>query len=160
MLTVPAMESASTISPSGLFTAGTTTGTFASTVSATSGGMTATATVTVTPGPLATIVVSPTPVTLAGGATQQYTAQGRDAAGNIVAITPTWSVIAGGGAIGTTGVFTAGSTSGTFANTVQASSGGIAGTATVTVTPGPLAAAPQRTPTRHNTTPKVAAREP
>ena len=128
-----------TISPSGLFTAGNAVGTFASTVMATSGSMTATATVNVTPGPLATITVTPNPVTLAGGATQQYAAVGRDASGNIVAITPTWSVIAGGGAIGTTGLFTAGSVSGTYTNTVQASSGGIAATATVTVSPGPLA---------------------
>jgi hypothetical protein len=128
-----------TISPSGLFTAGTTVGTFASTVVATSGSLSASATVTVTPGPLAAITVTPNPVTLGTGTTQQYTAVGRDASGNVVAITPTWSVINGGGTINGAGLFTAGTASGTYANTVQASSGGIAGTATVTVTPGPLA---------------------
>ena len=82
--------------------------------------------------------------------TQQFTAIGRDAGGTIVAITPTWSVVAGGGTIdGTTGLFTAGSVNGTYSNTVQASSGALAGFATVdrderrrwrriTVTPNPV----------------------
>ena len=127
------------ISGSGVFTAGTVPGSFASTVQATSGGKTATATVIVTVGPLASIVLTPTPVSLATGGTQQYTAVGHDVAGNIVAITPTWSVIAGGGTVGPTGMFTAGNTAGTFTNTVQASSGGIAATATVNVSAGALA---------------------
>jgi hypothetical protein len=129
-----------TISPAGVFTAGTTPGTFANTVQATSNGVTATATVTVVAGPLASITVTPNPVTLGMGATQQYTAVGKDASGNVVAITPSWSVVNGGGSINpTTGLFTAGTTAGTFANTVRASVGAIGGTATVTVTPGALA---------------------
>jgi hypothetical protein len=128
-----------TISASGMFTAGTTTGTFASTVKATSGSLTSTATVIVTVGPLASIVVTPTPVTLLVGATQQYVAVGKDAYGNVVAFTPNWAVVAGGGTIGNTGLFTAGTVAGLFTNTVQASSGNITGTATVTVTAGALA---------------------
>ena len=127
------------ISPTGLFTAGTAIGTFTSTVKATSGDVSAVATVTVTPGALATITVTPNPVSLQTGATQQYVAVGKDASGNVVAFTPTWSVVAGGGAISGAGLFTAGTLAGTFTNTVQASSGGIIGTATVTVTPGALA---------------------
>ena len=128
-----------TISSSGVFTAGTTPGTFTSTVKATSGDLSSTATVNVIPGPLATIVVTPNPVSMAIGTTQQFTAVGKDASGNIVQITPTWSVVAGGGAVNGTGVFTAGTVVGTFANTIQASSGGINGTATVTETAGSLA---------------------
>ena len=127
------------ISASGLFTAGTTPGTFASTVVATSGGKSGSATVIVTLGPLATITVTPNPMSLAVGATQQYVAVGKDAGGNVVAFTPTWAVIAGGGSISTTGLFTAGAAGGTFTNTVQASSGTITGNATVTVTAGPVA---------------------
>ncbi len=127
------------ISASGLFTAGTTPGTFTSTVKATSGDISGTATVIVTVGPLATIVVTPNPVTLAVGATQQYVAVGKDAAGNVVPVTPTWAAVAGGGSISSTGLFTAGTAVGTFANTIQASSGTITGTATVSVIPGPLA---------------------
>jgi hypothetical protein len=128
-----------TISPSGLFTAGTTPGAFAGTVKATSGGTSAVATVNVTVGPLASITVTPTPVTMAISTTQQYVAVGKDASGNVVSFTPTWSVVAGGGAVSSTGLFTAGTVIGTYANTVQASSLGIVGTGTVTETAGPLA---------------------
>ncbi len=128
-----------TISATGLFTAGTVPGTFASTVKATDGSVSNTATVIVTAGPLASIVVTPNPMSLAIGGTQQYTAVGRDASGNVVAFTPSWSVVAGGGTVSATGLFTAGTVAGTFVNTVQASSGTLRGTATVTVTAGPLA---------------------
>jgi hypothetical protein len=127
-----------TISDTGVFTAGSTPGT--STITVTCGGLTSTATVVVTAGPLATITVTPNPATLQVSATQQFTAVGRDAQGNVVVITPTWSATNGGGTIGgTTGLFTAGTAPGTFANTVRATSGSIFGTATVVVTPGPLA---------------------
>ena len=121
---------------SGAFTAGTTTGQFNNTVVATSGGLSDNATVIVITGPLASITVSPNPQTLQAGSTQQFTAVGKDAAGNAVPITPVWSVTNGGGTINaSTGLFTAGATPGTFANTVRATSGTIFGTATVTVTP-------------------------
>lgn len=128
-----------TISTTGLFTAGSTPGTFASTVQATSGSLSANATVVVTAGPLASIIVTPNPTTLAVGASQQYLAVGRDASGNVVQFTPTWSVVAGGGSVSGTGLFTAGTTTGTYTNTVQASAGSLKATATVTVTAGPLA---------------------
>ena len=129
-----------TITSTGLFTAGTTAGTFTNTVSVTCNGVTATATVIVTAGPLATITITPNPATLTPGGVQQFTAVGRDASGNVVAITPVWSVAAGGGTIvAGTGVFTAGGTAGTFTNTVRATSGTIFGTATVIVNAGALA---------------------
>jgi hypothetical protein len=125
-----------TIFPSsGVFTAGNTPGTFANTVQATVGSMSALATVIVTAGPLATITVAPATVTLAQGGAQQYTATGRDAAGNAVTVTPVWSVVNGGGSIGAAGLFTAGTTAGTFNGTVKATSGTISGTASVTVSP-------------------------
>jgi len=127
------------IAPTGLFTAGTLPGTYANTVQATAGGISGTATVTVTAGALATITVTPNPVTMAISTTQQFTAVGKDIAGNVIPITPIWAVVAGGGTINTTGLFTAGTVIGTYAQTVQASSNGILGTATVAVTPGPLA---------------------
>ncbi|HET7232008.1 MAG TPA: hypothetical protein VFJ16_18525, partial [Longimicrobium sp.] len=127
-----------TVSDEGLFTAGTTTGT--STVTVSCGGRTAVATITVTAGPLATITVTPNPVTLAVGAQQQFTAVGRDAGGNVVAITPVWSTTNPPGTINAaTGLFTAGITVGSFSNSVRATSGSIFGTATVNVTAGPLA---------------------
>jgi hypothetical protein len=129
-----------TISSAGLFTAGLVAGTFTNTVKATSGTVSSTITVTVTVGPLATIAVTPNPDTLAINETRQFVAVGRDAGGNEVSITPSWSIQASGGTIGSAGLFTAGTTTGTFTNTVQATSGSISGTANVTVTVGPLAA--------------------
>ncbi len=129
-----------TITPTGLFTAGTVAGTYTNTVVVTCSGISATATVIVTAGPLATITVTPNPGTMAINATQQYTAVGKDANGNVVAITPVWSVTNGGGTINaSSGLFTAGPTAGTFTNTVRATSGTIFGTATAIVTAGPLA---------------------
>ncbi|HSW30240.1 MAG TPA: ice-binding family protein [Longimicrobiales bacterium] len=128
-----------TISASGLFTAGGTPGTFANTARATSGAISGTATVNVTAGSLASITVTPNPASMSVGAAQQFTAVGRDAGGNVVQFTPTWSVVAGGGSVNSAGLFTAGTVSGTFTNTIQASREGITGFATVTVTPGPLA---------------------
>lgn len=127
------------VASTGVFTAGTVPGLFGNTVVATVGSITGRASITVIPGPLATITVTPTPVTLAVTATQQFTAVGRDASGNIVQFAPTWSVVAGGGTIGSTGVFTAGGAPGTYLNTVQASNNTLKGFATVVVTPGPLA---------------------
>ncbi|MEP6590601.1 MAG: ice-binding family protein [Gemmatimonadota bacterium] len=128
-----------TITSSGLFTAAATPGTFANTVKATSGNLSATATVTVITGPLASITLTPSPLSLPVGTSQQFVPVGKDAAGNVVGFTPTWSVVAGGGTIGASGLFTAGSVTGLFANTVMVSSGGISATASVTTTAGTLA---------------------
>jgi hypothetical protein len=130
-----------TISSTGLFTAGTTPGT--TVIAVTCSGLTVNATITVTAGPLATITVAPD-TTLIVGATAQFRAVGRDALGNVVAITPVWSVInpvAGtpaGTIIATTGLFTAGNTIGTFPNSVQACVGTICDQANVIVIIGPL----------------------
>jgi len=122
-------------STTGLFTAGTTAGT--TVIAVTCSGITVNVTITVTAGPLLTITVTPNPTLVIGG-TQQFTAVGRDASGNVVAITPVWSTVNPPGSINATGFFTAGNTIGTFANTVRATQGTIFGTATVIVIAGPL----------------------
>jgi hypothetical protein len=131
-----------TIDTAGLFTAGTTAGAFAHSVTATSGSISGTASVTVLPGLLASITVSPPSSSLAIGAQQTFTAVGYDDYDNIVPITPTWLVVSGGGTIDASGVFTAGTVAGTFTNTVVArvgsGCGGINGRATVIVAPGAL----------------------
>ncbi|MDB4950554.1 MAG: putative immunogloblin [Gemmatimonadetes bacterium] len=133
------------INAAGVFTAGTVAGIFTNTVracttpSCAAGSMAGFATVTVTAGGLQSISVLPNPATVAAGGTQQFTAVGRDADGNVVA-TPglAWSVVAGGGSINSgSGLFTAGAVAGTYTNTVRAASGTHAGTATVIVTAGP-----------------------
>jgi len=65
---------------------------------------------------------------------QRFTAVGRDAVGAVVPISPSWSVVAGGGGIDTEGLFTAGAVVGTFAQTVRATSDGVSGFASVIVT--------------------------
>jgi hypothetical protein len=130
-----------TIDQAGLFTAGPTPGTFPSTIKATSGTLSNTATVVVTAGTLATITVTPNPWTMAINETKQFKAVGYDIAGNQIVITPAWDVVALGGKIDTTGTFTAGVVSGTFTKTIRATdkSSGLTGFATVIVTTGPLA---------------------
>lgn len=86
------------------------------------------------PRTLATITISPAGPSVVAGGTQQFTAVGKDASGNVVSISPTWSASAGAGSIDANGMFTAGSTAGTFINAITATSGGVSGSTSVTVT--------------------------
>jgi hypothetical protein len=92
------------------------------------------------PCPTVSLTVTPNPANLVVSGTQQFTAVGKDSKGKVVSVTPTWSVVAGGGAINAAGLFTAGAVTGAFPNTVRAAQGGISGTATVNVSS--LAASP------------------
>lgn len=130
------VASGGSINQAGLFTAGATAGTFPNTVRATEGDISGTASVIVTPRPpvLASITLTSTgPDSLPATTTRQFLAQGKDSAGYDFAFSPTWSVVAGGGTISSTGLFTAGTTPGVYANTIKASWGHVAGYATVTV---------------------------
>ena len=120
-----------TINQSGLFTATTVGEGFR--VSATSGAISGSSAVSVTFVPvLTTVVVTPDPASVANGHTQQFAAQGYDQRGGAMAATYTWAT-SGGGAINQSGLFTA-STEGD-GYSVTATSGTIAGSSTVTVTP-------------------------
>jgi hypothetical protein len=125
------------VSSSGLLTAGTSAGTFATGVTVSSGGFSASASVTVQGGSVASVAVSPSSTTLSVGGTQQFTAVAKDASNNVVTAPVTWSVTNGGGTITAGGLFTAGTAAGAFAGTVTATIGGVEGHAGVTVTPGP-----------------------
>jgi hypothetical protein len=83
---------------------------------------------------LTSISVAPASAMVTAGTSQQFTATALDQFGNAISPAPlfTWTV-SGGGTIDSTGLFTAGSTAG-GPFTVTASSGGINGTASVTVT--------------------------
>ena len=127
-----------TIDERGLFVAGSMPGTFLNTVTATDGPISGNASVTVNPWPspvLATITVSPAGSdTVPATTTRQFLAEGRDAYGNLIArFSPSWSVVADGGTINSAGLFTAGTVPGVYAGTVKASSGNVAGYASVTV---------------------------
>lgn len=96
------------------------------------------AAVEVTPGPLASIEVTPRRLDVAAGAARAFEATGRDALGNERAITPVWTVTGGVGTIGAQDGRLAAVTAG--AGSVVATAGALSGVADVTVVPGPLAA--------------------
>jgi hypothetical protein len=121
-----------TISASGLFTAGSTSG-GPFTVKAASGLVSGTASVTVYVPALASISVSPTSANVPTSGTKQYTATGKDQFGLVLAIKPTYTwTVSGGGSINSAGLFTAGSTAG-GPFTIKATSGAVSGTASVTI---------------------------
>ena len=132
-----------TISSSGLFSAGSTAG-GPFTVTAASGGLTGTASVSVTAAPpvLTTITVAPSSASVQTGGTQGFSATGLDQYGQALSPQPSfaWSV-SGGGTISSSGLFSAGSTAG-GPFTVTAASGGLTGTASVSVTDFSLSASP------------------
>jgi hypothetical protein len=108
------------------------------TIYANASGKSGTAQVTVAQsGQLASIDVTPTPVIMTADETKQFQATGRDAAGNIVSITPTWT--ADKGTITQQGLYTpakipAGKPSET--DSVHATVGSISGSAVITIFPG------------------------
>jgi len=128
------------VAATGAYTAPAAVGPGLDTVKATSGAIVGVARVNIIPGPLvlATITVTPNPSNLVTGGTQQFTATGYDVNGVVVTIAPapTWSVnaaVGGGSIVAGTGLFTAGGVTGTFTNTVKATSGSVSGVATVIV---------------------------
>jgi Bacterial Ig-like domain (group 1) len=92
--------------------------------------------VTITPGKLAKLVVSPANATLQAGEVLPLQTTGRDAYENEVAVQPTWRVDNDIGEVSPSGEFTA-----LRAQTGQviAMTGGVSGSAQITVDPGPLA---------------------
>ena len=92
---------------------------------------------TVVPGPLSQIAVSPNPATVTLGGTQPFSATGKDAFGNAIgALTFTWG-LSGAGQIDAAGVYTANTVAGTFV--VLASRNAVTGSAIVNVLAGPSA---------------------
>ncbi|MCC6335221.1 MAG: right-handed parallel beta-helix repeat-containing protein, partial [Myxococcales bacterium] len=137
-VTWSALAAAGTITQGGVLTAGSSPGNYPASVTATMGTASATASVVIQTGALSQLLVMPAAATLAAGSTVAFSASGRDANGNPVAVTPTWSVVNGGGTINSAGTFTAGQVSGSFANTVKAEASGLTAFASVNVTPGPV----------------------
>lgn len=90
-----------------------------------------------TTGALASLVVSPTPVSMpTGGSTIEFVAFGFDASGNLIDVTPTWSIVEGApfATINSgTGILTSGSIGEQETITVRATSGSITADATVTI---------------------------
>ena len=123
------------INASGLFTAQSSVAA-GRLVTATVDSISGTATVNIVHAALASITVSPNPVTVTAGLTQTFTAVGLDPYSNSVPISPTWTT--NGGGINASGLFTA-QTSVAVGRLVTATVGLISGTATVNIDPAPLA---------------------
>lgn len=123
-----------TVSGSGLYTAGSTAGTFRVIAVRQGGTQADTSSITITPPTptLTAVEVAPTSVTLAGGATQQFTAVGRMSDGSTSAVTVTWS--ATGGTVSGAGLYTAGSTAGTYRVVAVRQGGTQADTSNITIT--------------------------
>lgn len=131
----------------GLFTAGTTAQTLTGVVSATgtTGGRadTAFASFTIIPGPLTTVVLSETNLTLAVQDTHQFTFNATDDFGNkIPDASASWTTTTEAGSIDDSGNYRAGRRSGLFRDAVRLTAvfgGGTAsGDVDLTVQPGPL----------------------
>lgn len=89
---------------------------------------------TATPDVLVSLTLTPSVGVMPAGTILPFTAKGYDQFLNEKTLsTVTWSVVNSGGTIDSTGVFTSGSTLGTYLNTVRAVSGGIGTTASVTI---------------------------
>ena len=121
-------------STSARLTAGTTSGDFLMT--ATSGSVSGSADVAVRPDAPVSVSVSPDPVDVAAGSTQQFTSTALDQYGNVNATsTVTWSTTAGN--ITNTGLLTA-QTNAQAARQVTATVDGLQDSATVNIVAGPL----------------------
>ncbi|MFM7205654.1 MAG: autotransporter-associated beta strand repeat-containing protein [Planctomycetaceae bacterium] len=101
------------------------------------GGLTVTSAVQVVVSQtLTTIAVTPSSVGVFTEATQQFAASARDQFGDLLATQPVFAwQVTDGGAISSTGLFTAAATAGT--STITAAAGGVAGSATALVSLSP-----------------------
>jgi hypothetical protein len=128
-----------TISGSGVYTGGSTPGTYR-VIGATSYGLADTSTVVIAgtgggEGAATSVVLVPESVALAAGGRATFAAYGRTSTGDSVSVNVTYA--ATGGTIATNGVYTAGTASGSYR--VIASGNGVADTSEVTISPASIA---------------------
>ncbi len=133
-----------TVSTSGLYKAGTTAGSYR-VIAVQQGGTKAdTSAITVTKTALSSVVLTPATATVAAGATQQFTAQGKLSDGSTGAVTVTYA--ATGGTVSTSGLYKAGTTAGTYRVIAVQQGGTKADTSAITVTATASAPAPAPPP--------------
>jgi uncharacterized protein (TIGR03382 family) len=137
-VTWAATAAAGAITQGGVFTASASPGSYPNAITATVGAVSGNASVNVNTGALSQLTILPASATTRVGGTIGFTVTGRDGNGNVVPVTPTWLVVQGGGTINSAGIFTAGTTPGSYVDTVQVQANGLAATATVIVTVGPV----------------------
>jgi len=124
-----------TVSAGGLFTAGQTMGTFRVIATNPTTNLAHTSAVTIQPGPLAQLILVPALAAVAAGGNVQFQVYGRTTMGDSVAALATYS--AAGGTIGSTGLYIAGLTTGTFWVIATQVGGALADSSAVTITSAP-----------------------
>lgn len=125
-----------TIDDTGLYTAGTTLGTYQVVARANNGvADTSDVAITSTPPTATAITLSPTTTSVVAGGVREFTTVATSSTGKTVAITPVYRVT--GGTITAAGEYTAGPTPGTYRVIATDSSGALADSSTVTVTSTP-----------------------
>ena len=128
-----------TITSSGQYAPPCLSGNYAGAVIATLGALSSRADVYVSAGPRAQLSLSPLNPRLAAGSQTAFSAVATDNCGHSVSSSVVWSLLNGGGSVSSSGVFTAGTTPGVYADTLQASVGAQVARTPITVTAGPIA---------------------
>ncbi len=123
-----------TVSPSGLYTAGSTVGAFRVIASSAGGEFADTSAITIQPH-LTGVEVTPTSASLAPAAAQHFSVIGRMSDGSTQAVSVNWT--ATGGSITAAGDYTAGTTDGDWRVIATTLDGELADTAEVTITTPP-----------------------
>jgi calcineurin-like phosphoesterase family protein len=126
-----------TITAAGLYTAGHNAGTYRVIAKQHNGSLADTTIVTVNPPTLVRVVLLPPSVTLAKGASQQFSSYGTMDNGEDVTITVDYS--ATGGSISSSGLYKAGTSTGTYRVIAREHGGTLADTSSVTITSAKLA---------------------
>jgi hypothetical protein len=145
--TIPSVSwsaSGGTITADGLYSAGGTAGTYEVVAVQQGGTLADNSTVTITAAQLQAVILTPSTASVATGGTQQFGVSGQWSDGSTAAPAVTYS--ATGGTITSGGLYTAGSTAGTFRVIARQQGGTLADSATVTVT-APVLQAVILTPT-------------
>jgi parallel beta-helix repeat protein len=120
-----------TVTSGGLYTAGQTTGTYRMIARGTTTSLADTSTVKIQPAPLTQLILLPAIATLAPGGTVQFQAYGRTSAGDSVSVQANY--VATGGTISSGGLYTAGSSAGSFRVIATQAGGTPADTSSVTI---------------------------
>jgi hypothetical protein len=124
-----------TIDPSGVYKAGSNPGSYRVIAKNLVGTLADTSEVTIPEPPaptLAQVILAPATASLGAGGTQQFAAYGRTSVGDSVPVSVAFA--ATGGSINSNGLYTAGSTGGTFRVSATQSGGILADTSSVTIT--------------------------
>lgn len=129
----------SSTSTGATFRAGTDAGVFTNALVATTAGKSDSVTVTVQPGPVASLRVSPTTTTQQAGDTKKFAVVAKDAFDNEIGDLPvTWMASPQAGAIQQDGLLTVGSIAGQYSAAITVTSGALSASANITITPAAL----------------------